>query len=117
MTIKFLARQDDRFDKQSVLKFFVPKRFPQRVGTTKNHHNGSSKRELRRGVVTSESRRPGFMCICNYRSTHLQDFNTSSEYQTVDLSNKYTTKDFLRDFRHGYTLYGEQEDRDFDMYL
>jgi hypothetical protein len=27
-------------------------------------------------------------------------FNTSSEHQTVDLSNKCMTKDFLRDFRH-----------------
>ena len=29
-------------------------------------------------------------------------FKTSSEYQTVDLTNKCMTKDFLRDFRHGF---------------
>ncbi len=42
-------------------------------------------------------------------------FNTSSEHQTVDLSNKYMTKDFLRDFCHGCTVHGGQEDRTFDM--
>jgi hypothetical protein len=36
-------------------------------------------------------------------------FNTSSEHQTVDLSNKCMTKDFLRDFRHGCTVHGGQE--------
>ncbi len=44
-------------------------------------------------------------------------FNTSSEHQTVDLSNKCMTKDFLRDFRHGCTVHGGQEDRTFDMQL
>ena len=44
-------------------------------------------------------------------------FNTSSEHQTVDLSNKCMTKDFLRDFRHGCTVHGGQEDHTFDMYL
>jgi hypothetical protein len=42
-------------------------------------------------------------------------FNTSSEHQTVNLSNKCMTKDFLRDFRHGCTVDGGQEDRTFDM--
>jgi hypothetical protein len=42
-------------------------------------------------------------------------FNTSSEHQTVNLSNKCMTKDFLRDFRHGCTMHGGQEDRTFDM--
>ena len=42
-------------------------------------------------------------------------FNTSSEHQTVDLSNKCMTKDFLRDFRYSYTVHGGQEDRTFDM--
>jgi hypothetical protein len=41
-------------------------------------------------------------------------FNTSSEHQTVDLSNKCMTKDFLRDFHHGCTVYGGQEDLTFD---
>ncbi len=36
-------------------------------------------------------------------------FNTSSEHQTVDLSNKCMTKDFLRDFGHGCTVHGGQE--------
>ena len=44
-------------------------------------------------------------------------FNTSSEHQTVNLSNKCMTKDFLRDFRHGCTVHGGQEDRTFDMHL
>ena len=42
-------------------------------------------------------------------------FNTSSEHQALDLSNKCMTKDFLRDFRHGSTVHGGQEDRTFDM--
>jgi uncharacterized protein YeaC (DUF1315 family) len=36
-------------------------------------------------------------------------FNTSSQHQTVDLSNQCMTKDFLRDFRHGCTVHGGQE--------
>ena len=44
-------------------------------------------------------------------------FNTSSQHQTVDLSNKCMTKDFLRDFRHACTVHGRQEDRTFDMQL
>ena len=44
-------------------------------------------------------------------------FNTSSQHQTVDLSNQCMTKDFLRDFRHGCTVHGGQEDRTFDMQL
>ena len=42
-------------------------------------------------------------------------FNTSSEYQTVDLSSTCLTKDFLRDFHHGWTVDGGQEDRTFHM--
>jgi hypothetical protein len=44
-------------------------------------------------------------------------FNTSSEHQTVDLSNKWMAKDFLRDFRYGSTVDGGQEDRTFDIHL
>jgi hypothetical protein len=40
-----------------------------------------------------------------------------SEHQTVDLSNKCMTKDFLRDFRHGSTVHGGQEDHTFDIQL
>ncbi len=36
-------------------------------------------------------------------------FNTSSQHQTVDLSNQCMTKDFLRDLRHGCTVHGGQE--------
>ncbi len=37
--------------------------------------------------------------------------NPFCEYQTVDLTNKCMTKDFLRDFLCGFTVYGEQQDR------
>jgi hypothetical protein len=64
-------------------------------------------------VVSSQSRRPGFMCMY----TEELIFNTSSQHQTVDLSNQCMTKDFLRDFRHGCTVHGGQEDLTFDMQL
>jgi hypothetical protein len=43
------------------------------------------------------------LCACAVAKELI--FNTSSEHQTVDLSNKCMTKDFLRDFRHGCTVY------------
>ena len=43
-------------------------------------------------------------------------FNTSTEEQTVDLTNKGMTK-HSRDFRHGFTVPAEQPDRSFDMKL
>jgi hypothetical protein len=48
----------------------------------------------RRGVVTTESRRAGLMCSCSCR-THLI-FKTSTEEQTVDLTNKDMTRDSQR---------------------
>ena len=48
--------------------------------------------------------------LCTCVDTEELIFNTSSEHQTVDLSNKCMTKDFLRDFRHGCTVHGGQED-------
>jgi hypothetical protein len=53
------------------------------------------------------------LCACTAAEELI--FNTSSEHQTVDLSNKCMTKDFLRDFRHGYTVHGGQEDHTFDI--
>jgi hypothetical protein len=47
--------------------------------------------------------------ICACTATEELIFNTSSEHQTVDLSIKCMTKDFLRDFRHGCTVDGGQE--------
>ena len=43
-------------------------------------------------------------------------FKTSTEEQTVDLTNKGMTK-HSRDFRHGFTVPAEQPDRSFDMQL
>ena len=53
--------------------------------------------------------------LCVFAVVEQLTFKTSSEHQTVYLSNKYTTKDFLRDFRHGSTVHGWQEDRTFDI--
>ena len=53
--------------------------------------------------------------LCASAAVEEQIFNTISEHQTVYLSNKCRTKDFLRDFRHGCTVHGGQEDRTFDM--
>jgi hypothetical protein len=53
------------------------------------------------------------LCACTAAEELM--FKTSSEHQTVNLSNKCMTKDFLRDFRHGFTVHGGQEDRTFDM--
>ena len=39
--------------------------------------------------------------LCSCVTVEELIFNTSSEHQTVDLSNKCMTKDFWRDFRHG----------------
>ena len=60
-------------------------------------------------------------CVFRVKKTriyvHLQLQNNSSsrrvlsEHQTVDLGNKYTTKDFLRNFRHGFTVHEGKEDR------
>jgi hypothetical protein len=47
------------------------------------------------------------LCACTAAEELI--FNTSSQHQTVDLSNKCMTKDFLRDFRHGCTVHGGQE--------
>jgi hypothetical protein len=47
------------------------------------------------------------LCVCGASEELI--FNTSSQHQTVDLSNQCMTKDFLRDFHHGYTVYGGQE--------
>jgi histidinol phosphatase-like enzyme len=55
------------------------------------------------------------LCVCAVPEELI--FNMSSEHQTVDLSNKCMTKDFLRDFRHGYTVNGGQEDHTFDIQL
>ncbi len=55
------------------------------------------------------------LCVCAVAEELI--FNTSSEHQTVDLSNKCMTKDFLRDFRHGCTVHGGKEDHTFDTYL
>jgi hypothetical protein len=55
--------------------------------------------------------------LCAFATAEELIFNTSSEHQTVDLSDKCMTKDFLRDFRHGCTVHGGQEDRTFDMQL
>ena len=46
------------------------------------------------------------LCVSVTVEEHI--FNTSSEHQTVDLSKKYRTKDFLRDFRYGCTVHGGQ---------
>ena len=53
--------------------------------------------------------------LCTSAAAEEHIFHTSSEHQTVYLSNKCTTKDFLRDFRHGWTVHGWQEDRTFDI--
>ena len=57
------------------------------------------------------------MWMCSSRRTHLQHELSNSEHQTVDLSSKCMTKDFLRDFRHGWTVHGGQEDHTFHMKL
>ena len=88
--------------------------FPLRVGTTKNHLNS-----LQKGGGGEE------LCLQSQEDQDLFEskpaeehiFNTSREHQTVHLSNKCTTKDFLRDFRYGYTVHGGQEDLTFDMRL
>jgi hypothetical protein len=92
--------------------FHVLKKFPPRVGTTKSRRNGLRKMGRRRGVVSSLQEGQD-LCACAAAEELI--FNTSSEHQTVDLSNKCMTKDFLRDFRHGCTVHGGQEDRTFDM--
>ena len=50
---------------------------------------------------------------------HLWLQNNSSLTRVVNtrirLSNKCMTKDFLRDFHHGYTVHGEQEDHTFNI--
>ncbi len=79
-----------------------------RLGENENPPPWFSTRGRRRGVTSSESRWSGFMSIdrCRSPGTEEHRFHTSSEHQTVYLSNKCTTKDFLRDFRHGYTVHG-----------
>ena len=47
--------------------------------------------------------------LCGCAASEELIFNTSSQQQTVDLSNQYMTKDFLRDFHHGSTVHGGQE--------
>ncbi len=47
--------------------------------------------------------------LCACAATEKLIFNTSSQHQTVDLSNQCMTKDFLRDFRHVCTVHGRQE--------
>jgi hypothetical protein len=47
------------------------------------------------------------LCVCTVAEELI--FNTSSQHQTVDLSNQCMTKDFLRDFHHGSTVHGGQE--------
>ena len=55
--------------------------------------------------------------LCVFAVVEQLTFKTSSEHQTVYLSNKCTTKDFLRDFRNGWTVHGGQEDHTFDAQL
>ena len=54
--------------------------------------------------------------LCASAAAEEHIFNTSSEHHTVHLSNKCTTKDFLRDF-HGCTVLGGPEDRTYDVKL
>ena len=39
--------------------------------------------------------------LCGAATTKQPMFKTSSEHRTVDLTNKFMTKDFLSGFRHG----------------
>jgi hypothetical protein len=80
----------------------------------KARHNGPQEGGGREGLCL-HSQEGQDLCVCAAAEELI--FNTSSEHQTVDLSNTFMTKDFLRDFRHGCTVDGGQEDRTFDMHL
>ena len=86
-----------------------------RVATTKSYHNGPSKRGGEGLSLQSQE----VQDLCGSASVDQLMFNTCSEHYTVDLTNKCTmvTKDFLRDFPHGFTGSVEQEDRTFDIQL
>ena len=84
------------------------------MGTTKNHHNDLQKGDGGEGLCL-QSQEDQDLCVSATPEEHI--FNTRSEHLTVHLSNKCTTKDFLRDFRYGCTVYGGQEDRTFDIQL
>ena len=78
----------------------------------KVRHNGPQEGDGGEGLCL-HSQEGQDLCACAGAEELI--FNTSSEHQTVDLSNKCMTKDFLRDFRHGCTVHPGQEDRTFDM--
>jgi hypothetical protein len=80
----------------------------------KARHNGPQEGGGGKGLCL-HSQEGQDLCVCAAAEELI--FNTSSEHQTVDLSNKCMTKDFLRDFRHGCTVYGGQEEHSFDMKL
>ena len=81
---------------------------------TLQHLNAASQRDGGEGLRL-QSQEDQDLCASPSAEEHI--LNTSSEHQTVHLSNKCRTKDFLRDFRHGCTVHGGQEDRTFDMHL
>jgi hypothetical protein len=76
----------------------------------KDSHNGPQEGGGGEGLCL-HSQEGQDLCACVAAEELI--FNTSSEHQTVDLSNKYLTKDFLRDFLHGCTTHGGQEDHTF----
>jgi hypothetical protein len=80
----------------------------------KSRHNGPQEGSGGEGLCL-HSQDDQDLCTC--ADVEELIFNTSSQHQTVDLSNKCMTKDFLRDFCHGCTVHGGQEDRTFDMQL
>jgi len=63
----------------------------------------------RRGVTASESRRPGFM--------HLPLYSNSCSRRVLISRPLNTWKRITRDFHHGCTVYGEQQDWTSDMYF
>ena len=91
-----------------------PQKFPPRVEQRKATTMVFKKGVEERGLFL-QSQEGQDLCASAAAEKHI--FNTSSEHQTVHLSNKCTTKDFLRDFRHGCTVCGGQEDHTFDMQL
>jgi hypothetical protein len=82
-------------------QYFLFSKVPVKSGTTKTHRNGLQKEDGGKGLCLQSQ---GDQDLCATTPAEWLIFNTSSEHQTVDLSNKCVTKDFLRDFHHGWSV-------------